>query len=128
MLAPDGVADIETAVSDDELAGLRELPVARFYRRDELAADPSNWFSPTIACLKDWCTSTGLDPVRVEAWGKGQGKRCLVVSRRSEGDAEYAGISYEVPLRAEPAEGRPVWPLATTPRPHRSGQSGPRPA
>ena len=127
VLAPDGLVDIETAVSDDELAGVRELPVARFYRRDELAADPSNWFSPTIACLKDWCASAGLDPVRVEAWGEGEGKRCLVVSRRSEGDAEYAGISYEVPLRAEPAEDRPVWPLAAKPSPQ-SGRSGPLPA
>ena len=47
----------------------------------------------------------GLDPVRVEAWGKGQGKRCLVVSRRSEGDAEYAGISYEFHFVPSPQKG-----------------------
>jgi tRNA (mo5U34)-methyltransferase len=111
VLAPDGLVDIETAVSDDELGALGELPVARFYRRDELAADPSNWFSPTVACLQDWCASAGLEPLRVEAWGGGQGKRCLIVARRAQGEPEFAQISYEVPLRAEPAERRPVWPL-----------------
>jgi tRNA (mo5U34)-methyltransferase len=100
VLAPDGRVDIETAVADDELGAVRDLPVARFYRHDELAADPSNWFAPTVACLEDWCGSAGLEPVRTEVSGEGQGKRCLMVARRTAADAEYAMISYEVPLRA----------------------------
>jgi tRNA (mo5U34)-methyltransferase len=111
VLAPDGRVHVETAVADDELEAVSDLPVARFYRHDELAADPSNWFAPTVACLEDWCASAGLEPVRTEVWGEGQGRRCLMVARRTAADAEYARISYEVPLRAEPAERRPVWPL-----------------
>jgi tRNA (mo5U34)-methyltransferase len=110
-LAPDGLVDIETAVSDDALGVLADLPLARFHRGDELAADPSNWFTPTVRCLKDWCLSAGLDPVQVNAWGKGQGKRCLIVARQTPGNAEFTTISYEVRLRAEPAERKPVWPL-----------------
>lgn len=102
-LAPDGELSVETAVADDELGEVGDLPVARFYRSDELAADPSNWFSPTVACLKDWCASSGLTPVAIEVLGEGTAKRCVLAARRSEGPPEYAGISYEVPLRAEPA-------------------------
>lgn len=111
VLAPDGLVDIETAVSDDELGELSDLPLAHFYRGDELAADPSNWFTPTVMCLKDWCLSAGLEPMRIEAWGEGQGKRCLIVARQTPGNAEFATISYEVRLRAQPAERKPVWPL-----------------
>jgi tRNA (mo5U34)-methyltransferase len=101
VLAPDGLVEIESAVADEELGACGELPVSRFYRRNELAADPSNWFSPTVACLKDWCLSSGLVPERVEVWG--DGRRCMVVARRSPGEPEFAQISYEVPLQAEPA-------------------------
>lgn len=111
VLAPDGFVDVETAVADDELGALAGLPVARFYRQDELAADPSNWFAPTVACLGDWCASAGLEPIRVEAWGRGQGRRCLIVARRAQGEPEFAQISYEVPLRAEPVHQRPIWPI-----------------
>jgi tRNA (mo5U34)-methyltransferase len=104
VLAPDGAVDIETAVSDDEVGSSRSLPVARFYRRDELAGDGSNWFSPTVACLEDWCLSSGLQPTSTEVWGEGDGKRCLAVCRPIE--PEYAQISYELPLRVEPIRDR----------------------
>jgi tRNA (mo5U34)-methyltransferase len=102
VLADGGFVDIETVVADDVLGSAGSLPVARFHRRDELGADPSNWFAPTVSCTMDWCISSGLEPDRVETWGEGEGKRCMVVARKTEGDPEFATISYEVPVRAEP--------------------------
>jgi tRNA (mo5U34)-methyltransferase len=103
VLAPDGLVDIETAVSDDVLPSSSSLPIAHFYRRDELAGDPSNWFAPTVVCLKEWCASSGLEPERTEVWGENQGKRCLLVARRGAEEPEFTQISYEVPLWAQPA-------------------------
>lgn len=100
-LAPKGLVEIESAISDNELGACSDLSVSRFYRTDELAKDPSNWFSPTSACLQDWCLSSGLVPERVKTWG--HGKRCMLVARRSPGEPEFAEISYEVPLQATPA-------------------------
>ncbi len=100
VVAEDGLVEIESAVSDSELGACGKLPVSLFYRRDELGKDPSNWFSPTVACLQDWCLSSGLVPEQVETWG--HGKRCMVVARRSPGEPEFAQISYEVPLQAAP--------------------------
>lgn len=104
VLAADGEVSIETAVSDDELSPVGHLPVARFYRRDEFAGDPSNWFSPTVACLRDWCASSGLTPTAIQVFGEREEKRCVLAARRSDDPAEYARISYEVALRAEPSE------------------------
>ena len=92
-MAPGGRVDVETAVSDDEVAGAGELPVARFYRRDEPAGDATNWFAPTVACLSDWCGSAGLDVERVAVWGDGQMKRGLAVTRRTDGAPEYLEVS-----------------------------------
>lgn len=103
VLAPVGAVDIETAVSDDAVGSSHDRPVARFFRRDELAGDASNWFSPTVACLEDWCISSGLHPASTQVWGEGDGKRCLTVCRPIE--PEYPRISYEVPLRVEPVRG-----------------------
>ena len=102
VLVPGGTVDIETVVSDQELEPHSDLPVARFFRHDELGRDPSNWFAPTVACLKAWCASAGLEFERDEVWGEGQSQRCLLVARRTADYPEFARISYEVPLRAEP--------------------------
>jgi tRNA (mo5U34)-methyltransferase len=107
VVAPDGEVSIETAVSDDELGPIGHLPVSRFYRGDELAADPSNWFSPTVACLEDWCASSGLTPTAIDVYGEGVGKRCVLTVRPSHGPPEYTTISYEVPLRAQPTTSMP---------------------
>jgi tRNA (mo5U34)-methyltransferase len=105
-VSPEGKVSLETAVSDDELGSVAHLPIARFFRRDELASDPSNWFLPTVACLKDWCASCGLSPTAVRVFGEGTAKRCILVARRSEGPPEYSQISYEVALRAAPVAPR----------------------
>jgi tRNA (mo5U34)-methyltransferase len=102
-LSETGTASIETAVCDDEVGELSTQPLARFYRRDELAGDTSNWFAPTVACLEDWCASAGLLPRRTHVWGAGQTKRALVIAGRSAGEPEFLQLSYEVPLEARPA-------------------------
>jgi tRNA (mo5U34)-methyltransferase len=92
-----GYAVLETAVANGELMQSRDLPVARFYR-DELLGDGSNWFVPTIACLLDWCRSSGLEPESVLA-GPEPVERCLVRVAPTSGPPEYQTISYERPLR-----------------------------
>jgi tRNA (mo5U34)-methyltransferase len=44
LLNSGGQANIETAVSNGELGQAANLSVARFFPRDELCGDPSNWF------------------------------------------------------------------------------------
>jgi tRNA (mo5U34)-methyltransferase len=97
-LAEAGDVSIETAVCDEELRELADVAVARFYRRDELAGDGSNWFAPSTACLRDWCRSSGLDPRKIHVWGEGPGKRCIVLASKTRGDPEFLDVSYEVPL------------------------------
>jgi tRNA (mo5U34)-methyltransferase len=94
-----GQAYIETAVCDYETAASSDLPLARFYRRDELAGDGSNWFAPNVAALQDWCRSCGLEPEEISSWPEGQPNRALLSTRAIEGVAEYQTISYERPLR-----------------------------
>lgn len=91
-----GTVSIETAVSDHELGDARDLPLARFYRKDELAGDSSNWFAPNVAALTDWCRSCGLEPTRVLIWPKPLPARAMVVAE--PGDAEWMRLSYEQPL------------------------------
>jgi SAM-dependent methyltransferase len=100
LLADGGEVSIETALYD----GGRD-PVLRFYRRDELSADPSNWFTPTMRALRDWCVSSGLTPVRSEEWGAGDGKRGVLAASKSPGDPEYMSISYETPLHVQAVGG-----------------------
>jgi tRNA (mo5U34)-methyltransferase len=103
VVSPDGEVSIETAVCDGDVPLVADSSLARFHRRDELAGDPSNWFVPTVACLKDWCSSSGLEPTSVEVFGEGADMRCMLAARRGDDPPEYARISYEVPLRAEPS-------------------------
>jgi SAM-dependent methyltransferase len=102
VLAPGGLVSIETAVGDDDVGSAATLPVARFYAGDEFAGDASNWFSPTVACVGDWCDSSGLEELFSHVWGEGQMKRLIGSYRATPGPAPFTQISYEVPLRAEP--------------------------
>jgi tRNA (mo5U34)-methyltransferase len=94
-----GHAYIETAVCDYETAACEEVPVARFYRFDELAGDSSNWFAPTVETLVAWCGSSGLAVDSVSAWPEPLPNRALVSTSATSGAAEYEMISYERPLR-----------------------------
>jgi tRNA (mo5U34)-methyltransferase len=91
-------AYIETAVSDAELPGSADVSLARFYRRDELGADSSNWFAPTVRGLLDWCHSCGLEPEAVSSWPEQGPTRAMVRSVAAPGPPEYQQVSYERPL------------------------------
>jgi tRNA (mo5U34)-methyltransferase len=91
------LAYVETAVCDAELPEAKPA-VARFYRRDELGADSSNWFAPNVAALADWCASCGLEPEEVQSWPSGAPTRAMVRAVPSAGPPEYRTVSYERPL------------------------------
>jgi tRNA (mo5U34)-methyltransferase len=93
-----GTGFLETAVCDGEVGELGSLPVARFYRGEELYGDTSNWFAPTVSAFADWCRSSGLDPEVLGAWPKKAPERTMLKVTRSEGEPEYQGLSYERPL------------------------------
>ncbi|TMK98958.1 MAG: DUF1698 domain-containing protein [Actinobacteria bacterium] len=111
LLAIDNVRELtrellllETAVADAELPDdSRALPLARFYRQDELAQDPSNWFAPTVAAVLDWCSSSGFAAELVATWPPSAPERCMVSATPVEGEPEYSRVSYERPLRCNVA-------------------------
>jgi tRNA (mo5U34)-methyltransferase len=102
VLRDGGTAYVESAISDSELGDLASLPISRFYRRDELGADNTNWFAPTCVCLQEWCASAGLLPVQTVSWPESEPTRAMVTTRRTGGLPEFADISFEVPMRAIP--------------------------
>jgi len=91
-------AYIETAVCDGDLPSLAEAPIARFYRRDELGNDSSNWFAPSVSALEDWCASCGLEPEAVNSWPQPAPTRAMVQASAVPGPPEYQQVSYERPL------------------------------
>jgi tRNA (mo5U34)-methyltransferase len=97
-----GVGFLETAVCDREVGELSAQPLVRFYRRDELHGDASNWFAPTVSTFVDWCLSSGLDPTVLGAWPEEAPERCMLRVTRSPGDPEYEVLSYERPLDVSP--------------------------
>jgi tRNA (mo5U34)-methyltransferase len=97
-------ASLETAVCDSELPRRqREQRVARFYRRDELSGDSSNWFSPTVTTLIDWCGSAGFEVEQRGAWPERAPQRAMLRLRPTLGAAEFQQLSYERPLRCTTA-------------------------
>jgi tRNA (mo5U34)-methyltransferase len=93
-----GVAFIETAICDAEYPHAADQPLTRFFRLDELGADPTNWFSPSSACLAEWCRSAGFDVEELKSWPEEAPERALVRARATEGEPEYLEVSYEQPL------------------------------
>jgi tRNA (mo5U34)-methyltransferase len=90
---------LETAICDGELPRRqRGRSLARFYRRDDLAGDPSNWFAPTRVGLEEWCASAGLQVERADAWPERKPERAMLALRRTDGPPEYEQLSYERPL------------------------------
>jgi len=99
-----GEASLETVVCDGELPRRqREVAVARFYRRDELSGDSSNWFAPSVRALRDWCRSSGFDVALRGAWPERGPARAMLSLRPTAGPPEYQQLSYERPLRVAPA-------------------------
>ncbi len=93
-----GTAYVETAVCDDELPGDADVAVARFYRRDELGGDSSNWFAPNIRALLEWCRCCGFEPSDVSSWPAQSPTRAMVTASAVSGVPEYQAVSYERPL------------------------------
>jgi tRNA (mo5U34)-methyltransferase len=102
VVREDGTVYVESAVSDGELGKLASASVARFYRRDELGTDSTNWFAPSTVCLQEWCASAGLEPVATATWPEDNPSRAMITAEPTAGDPEFAEISFEVPLRAVP--------------------------
>jgi SAM-dependent methyltransferase len=108
-----GRISLETAVADGELGGSTPGTV-RFYRRDELAGDSSNWFVPTVPTLEDWLRSSGFEPEPVVTWPADAPARALVGATPVTGVPEYLQLSYEQPLRVT-ARQSPVPPPTMLP-------------
>jgi tRNA (mo5U34)-methyltransferase len=93
-----GTAYLETAVCDGELPELAETKTVRFYRRDELGGDSSNWFAPTTSTLIDWCHTCGFEPTNAISWPTEAPTRAMVTASAVSGAPEYQAVSYERPL------------------------------
>jgi tRNA (mo5U34)-methyltransferase len=91
-------AYVETAVCEAELPDHADVALARFYRRDELNGDSSNWFTPNVRSLLDWCGSCGLEPDAVSSWPPEAPSRAMVRTSAVAGPPEYQTVSYERPL------------------------------
>lgn len=89
---------IETAVCDHESAVVRDGAYVRFYRRRELAGDPSNWFAPSIFALTEWISSCGFEVTASSGWPSAAAERAMVSAVRLPDPAEYRAISYEAPI------------------------------
>ena len=76
----DSILYVESFVSDQELAGTSPsalgVPVMRFYPRDELDGDPTNWWGPNSLCLKDMVEATNFSVL----WQRTTGNRSLLRS------------------------------------------------
>jgi tRNA (mo5U34)-methyltransferase len=94
---------LETAV----WGSTTDPPMARYFRRDELAGDSSNWFAPTLSCLVDWVESSGFVVDRVEHWPEDHPIRACVAAHPTTDQPEYIDLSYEVPLTVVPESGPP---------------------
>jgi tRNA (mo5U34)-methyltransferase len=95
-----GQTVLETAVCDAELRRRdRNRSLVHYYRSGELSDDPSNWFSPSLRALEDWCASSGFGVERIGAWPARRPTRAMLRLARLDGPPEYEQISYERPLR-----------------------------
>jgi len=92
-----GLMTLETAVCDATDGDVG--PLVRFHRRDDLGADPTNWFSPSVQALEDWVGSAGFaidKTVRIPPGSPAQ--RALLTAHVDGETPEYLRISYERPL------------------------------
>jgi tRNA (mo5U34)-methyltransferase len=109
VLKDGGLVLIETAVADHELGTAASKPLVRFYRGSELGDDPSCWFAPSVAALREWCASSGLEPEDDDARSGmaarlvGQ-RRVLMRATRTAGEPEFAQHSYDPILRGIPPD------------------------
>ncbi len=89
---------LETAICDHADTAARGEPLARFYRRNELANDGTNWFAPSARALADWVGSAGFAVTATDAWPHDAPERAMVRATRLPAPQEYLTLSYERPL------------------------------
>jgi tRNA (mo5U34)-methyltransferase len=99
LLRPEGQVWIETAVCDAQFPDAEDRSFAAFFPGGELNDDPSNWFVPTVRCLLDWCTSSGLEADVLLRSPAIHPERCLLRGQPSPDPIPYRAISYERPVQ-----------------------------
>jgi tRNA (mo5U34)-methyltransferase len=79
-------------------ARLTEIPLYRFYRKDELIkGDFSNWFSPNRKALEESLWSAGFEPEFLASWHD----RIAYKAVRLAGTPEYLDRTYEGYVRSQ---------------------------
>jgi tRNA (mo5U34)-methyltransferase len=91
---------VETAVCDYEHPLPSHGDYVRFYRGDELGADGSNWFAPSVSALVNWMGSCGYLVTATDAWPSEAPQRAMVRAGRLPDPAEWQHLSYERPIRS----------------------------
>ena len=95
-----GRMSLETAVCDSSDGDIG--PLARFHRFDELGADGTNWWSPSMEALAAWVGSAGFAVRKTTQIPPGQpASRALLDLVVEDDPPEYLKISYERPLRLQ---------------------------
>lgn len=79
-----GILLLETAIDDYNLKELSNQSLLRFYRKDELGNDGTNWFAPTSTALADMCCSAGFNPLEIKKWPEPAPTRCFIKAEAIE--------------------------------------------
>jgi hypothetical protein len=96
LLAVDSVFQVSKGLTsfETEIVSGAESKL-RFFRKDELAGDASNWFVPTQICLEEMLSSSGFEVIQASSWGDGVSMRALVEGIPEPGTPEFMRLSYE---------------------------------
>lgn len=91
---------LESAVCDSVFPNAG--PLAQFHRFDDLGADPTNWWSPSIQTLEAWVGSAGFTVQRtIPVPHASAPTRAMLELEVTPDEAEYLRISYERPLKLQ---------------------------
>jgi tRNA (mo5U34)-methyltransferase len=88
-----GTVAVETAICPPS-----EGPVVTEFYAGEYRGDPTNWFVPSLECLRGMLESSGFVVDGTESWPRSEPTRGLACCRVVD-EAEYEETGYEVPLR-----------------------------
>jgi len=86
ILVEGAIIDLEAERSRDPFAASRPGPqndcFARFYYRNQFCGDHSNWWVPTVPCLRQWVECNFFEIEREEIYRPGnENVRCAVTAR-----------------------------------------------
>ena len=93
---------VETAVNPEHSDTVR----TEFYA-GEYSGDASNWFIPSVRCLRDWFASSGFEVERTLAWPQPDPSRALLVGTPTE--PTFLTDSYEVRLHVQAPLSESSW-------------------